>query len=85
MALVTVYTTDNCKRCIVAKTLLERRGIGYQDVNLTKDPDGRLELERRTGMFTFPQIVIGEHALGGLDELIAADREGRLGSLTAAA
>ena len=67
-----------------AKTLLGRRGIGYQEINLAKDPDGRAELARKTGMFTFPQIVIDGQTLGGFDELLEADREGRLRGLLAA-
>lgn len=81
MADVTVYTTDHCSRCVSAKTLLARRGIAYEEINLAKDPDGRAELEARTGMFTFPQIVIGDQTLGGFDELLAADRAGRLKDL----
>ncbi len=84
METVIVYTTDPCARCLTAKTLLARRGIGYREVNLAKDPDGRAELARRTGMITFPQIVVGGEALGGLDELLAADRAGRLQELLAA-
>jgi glutaredoxin 3 len=85
MRLVTLYTTDHCARCVTAKALLTRRGVGYEEINLAKDPDGRAELVKRTGMVTFPQIVIGCETLGGLDELVAADREGRLGQLVAAA
>lgn len=81
---VTVYTTENCSRCVSAKMLLARRGIDYEEVNLAKSPDGRAELQVRTGMFTFPQIVIGEETIGGFDELLAADRAGRLRELTAA-
>jgi glutaredoxin 3 len=64
--------------------LLKRRGIEYQEINLAKDPDGRTELSQRTGMVTFPQIVIDEQTLGGFDELLAADRAGRLQQLLAA-
>jgi glutaredoxin 3 len=78
MGFVTVYTTEPCARCGNAKALLERRGIAYREVNLAKDPDGRSELTRCTGMMTFPQIVIGDEAIGGLEELLAADRDGRL-------
>jgi glutaredoxin 3 len=85
MSLVTLYTTDHCARCVTAKALLVRRGVGFEEINLAKDPDGRAELAKRTGMITFPQVVIGEATLGGLDELAAADREGRLGALVAAA
>ncbi len=78
MRSVTVYTTEPCAHCRNAKALLERRGIAYAEVNLAKDPDGRVELAQRTGLMTFPQIVIGDEPLGGLEELLAADREGRL-------
>lgn len=78
MMLVTLYTTDRCSKCVAAKALLARRGIGYEEINLAKDPDGRAELVRRTGMYTFPQIVIDGQTLGGFEELVAADREGRL-------
>jgi glutaredoxin 3 len=84
MASVTLYTTDHCARCVTAKALLGKRGIGYEEINLAKDPDGRAELARRTGMVTFPQIVIDGETIGGLDDLVAADRVGRLKGLIAA-
>ena len=84
MPQVTLYTTEPCARCVTAKALLTRRGFDYEEINLAKDPDGRTELARRTGMTTFPQIVIDDQTLGGLDELVAADREGRLKMLLAA-
>src|SRR6266478_1699049 len=84
MPVVIVYTTEHCSRCVSAKTLLARRGIAYEEINLAKDPDGRAELQQRTGMFTFPQIMVGDETLGGFDELLAADRAGRLTDLIAA-
>ncbi len=81
---VTVYTADPCRLCHLAKALLETRGISFNEVNLTKDPDGRSELARRTGLMTFPQIVIEDEPLGGLTELRAADSDGRLRELLAA-
>ncbi|MGI8506838.1 MAG: glutaredoxin family protein [Solirubrobacteraceae bacterium] len=81
---VTVYTTDNCSRCASAKMLLGRREISFEEVNLAKDPDGRAKLSELTGMVTFPQIVIDGEPLGGFDELLAADRTGRLAKLRAA-
>lgn len=80
-----MYTTDRCPLCVSAKALLHRRGIDYEEINLSRDPDGRLELAHRTGMVTFPQIVVGEETVGGFRELLAADREGRLEALVAAA
>lgn len=84
MTLVTLYTTDRCSKCVGAKTLLARRGIGYEEINLARDPDGRAQLAKRTGMYTFPQIVIGEKTIGGFEELRAADNAGKLSELLAA-
>jgi glutaredoxin 3 len=84
MRSVTVYTTDHCSLCVSAKKLLEKRGIDYEEINLARDADSRARLSRLTGMFTFPQIVIEEQVVGGFTELLAADREGRLGDLLAA-
>ena len=81
---VTMYTTDACPLCIRAKMLLAKRGIEYEEINLARDPDGRAELVERTGMYTFPQILIGEEPIGGFNELLAADRAGRLSELLAA-
>jgi glutaredoxin 3 len=84
MKRVILYTTDPCRRCGNAKALLEGRGIVFEEINLAKDPDGRAELSRRTGLMTFPQIVIDGHPLGGFDELEAAEADGRLDALLAA-
>lgn len=84
MSSVKVYTTDHCGYCVSAKKLLERRGITYEEINLARDADSRAELSSITGMFTFPQIVVGGQTVGGFSELLAADREGRLSELLAA-
>ena len=67
------------------KDLLQRRGLAYDEVNLAKDPDGRAELHARTGMLSFPQVVIGEQVVGGFRETVEADRTGRLAELIAPA
>ena len=81
---ITLYTTDPCGFCRSAKSLLENRGVPYEEINLAKDPDGRAELVALTGQMTFPQILIGERAIGGFRELLEADREGMLEDLLAA-
>ena len=81
---VTVYSTDPCSFCTHAKALLEARGIEYEEVNLGKNPAGRAELVEKTGLMSFPQIVIDGETLGGFRELMQADRAGRLDELKAA-
>ena len=82
---VTLYTTEPCGFCKQAKTLLQARGVAYAEVNLAKDPNGRAELVRLTGMMTFPQVVIDDEPIGGYQELVAADRSGRLADFAEAA
>ena len=82
--MVILYTTDPCGFCRQAKALLQTRGVDYTEVNLAKDPQGRADLVALTGQMTFPQIVIGQRAIGGFRELLEADREGTLTELLAA-
>ena len=56
----------------------------FTEVNLTKDPAGRVELVQRTGMMTFPQVTVDGRLLGGYAELQAAADDGRLDELLAA-
>ena len=80
-----VYTTEPCGYCRTAKALLAKRRIAYEEINLARDPEGRAELVRLTGMMTFPQVVIDGQPLGGYQELVRADREGVLADLAEAA
>ncbi|HET8537961.1 MAG TPA: glutaredoxin domain-containing protein [Solirubrobacteraceae bacterium] len=84
MAQITVYTTEPCSFCVRVKQLLAARGVEYDEVNLSKDPAGRAELVERTGMLSFPQVVIGDEVIGGFRETYEADRSGRLRELLAA-
>ena len=81
---ITLFTTEPCGFCRQAKALLAARGLEYVEVDLAKDPVGRAALVKRTGQLTFPQIVVGERAIGGFRELLEADREGTLEALLAA-
>ena len=85
MAKITVYSTDPCSFCERAKQLLKLRKLSFEEINLSKDPAGRLELVEKTGMLSFPQIVIEGEVLGGFQELVQADLSGRLEELTARA
>lgn len=78
---IVMYSTDRCSFCSRAKALLQARGLDFEEINLERDPDGREELARRTGMLSFPQILIDDELVGGFMELVAADRAGRLREL----
>jgi len=84
MSDVTVYTTEPCSFCGRVKALLSARGVEYAEVNLSKDPTGRMELAQRTGMKSFPQVTVGDRLIGGFAEVQAAAQNGRLEELLAA-
>jgi len=81
---ITVYTTEPCSFCSRVKGLLAAHGLQFSEVNLTKDPAGRVELARRTGMMSFPQVLVDEQLLGGYAEVQRAADDGRLDELRAA-
>ncbi len=84
MSEVTIYTTDPCSFCARVKDMLKARGIEFVEVNLSKDPAGRMDLVSRTGMMSFPQVVVGDRLLGGFSEVMAAAESGTLDDLLAA-
>jgi glutaredoxin 3 len=85
MIRLTIYTTEPCGYCRTAKALLDKRSVPYEEINLAKDPTGRAELVKLTGMMTVPQVVIDGEPIGGYQELAQADRSGRLKALAVAA
>lgn len=78
MAQVTIYTSNHCGYCVMAKRLLARRGIVPHEISVDDDESLRSELIRRTGQRTLPQIFIAGQHIGGYDHLAALDRNGQL-------
>jgi glutaredoxin 3 len=78
---VTVYTTEPCGFCSQAKKLLSSRGVEFEEINLSRSPEGRDALVTKTGQMTFPQILIDDRSIGGFRELVLADRDGTLKAL----
>ena len=83
MRQVTVYSTEPCSFCTRVKGLLASHGVQFAEVNLSKDPEGRMQLVDRTGMMSFPQVLVGDRLIGGFAELQAAAEDGRLDELLA--
>jgi glutaredoxin 3 len=84
MSNVVVYTTEPCSFCARVKGLLRSRGVEFAEINLAKDPEGRVQLAQQTGMMTFPQVIVDGTLLGGFTEVQAAAESGRLDELLAA-
>ena len=79
MQAVKMYTTAVCPYCIRAKRLLQERGVTeFNKIRIDQTPDERTAMIERTGRRTVPQIFIGDHHVGGHDDLVALDQAGGL-------
>jgi glutaredoxin 3 len=78
MARIEVYTTPSCPYCVRAKRLLKERGLAYEEIDIANDDALRLDVMRRSGRRTVPQIFIDGRSIGGFEELAALDTAGDL-------
>jgi len=82
VAKIELYTTMFCPYCARARNLLQKKGVNFTDIDVMGDDDKREEMvERAGGRRTVPQIFIDGRHIGGSDELVALDREGKLNPL----
>lgn len=84
MADVVIYTTPTCPYCIRAKALLAKKGVAFQNIDVSGDYEKRRWLADVTGRTTVPQIFINGRSMGGYDDIAALDRRGQLDPLLAA-
>lgn len=78
MSKVQIYTTGWCPYCVAAKALFEEKQVAFEELDAS-DPDVRMDMVQRAhGRRTVPQIFIGEHHIGGYDDLAALERRGQL-------
>ncbi|WP_096786974.1 glutaredoxin 3 [Rhodobacter sp. CZR27] len=81
---VEIYTTPTCGYCQAAKALLRRKGVPFAEIDVSADPSLRNRMTARAGgRRTVPQIFIGEHHVGGCDDLHELDDAGKLDPLLA--
>ena len=80
---VVMYTTRLCGFCRAAKKLLDAKGVEYQTIAVDFDSEKRQEMMQRSGRRTVPQIFIGDHHVGGFDDLNALESADKLDELLA--
>ena len=77
-----MYSGDPCPFCNAAKALLKSKNVEIEEYDIWKDSTKAKEMLQRTnGARTIPQIFIGDHYVGGNDQLQAANRDGKLEEL----
>lgn len=84
MRKVEIYTTPSCPYCHAAKRLLDRKGVKYTEIDVSRDPGLRQGMTTRAnGRRSVPQIFAGTLHLGGSDDIHALDQAGKLDALLA--
>ena len=83
MAKVLMYSTRWCPFCIRARSLLDRKGVEYTDIDVGAEPTRREEMMARGGGRTVPQIWVNDHHVGGCDDLFSLERAGKLDPMLA--
>ena len=79
MARVEIYTKFGCPYCARAKSLLEQKGVEYEEYEINSAAGKRDEmLERSNGRHTVPQVFIDGRHVGGSDDLAELERAGEL-------
>jgi glutaredoxin 3 len=81
MPKVQIYSTDWCPYCNAAKSLLEDKGVAFEEIDVTAPGLRTAMIERAHGRRTVPQIFIGDLHVGGYDELSRLERRGELDTL----
>ena len=75
---IKIYSTNWCPPCVNAKRFLNEKNIEFEEINIETEGMSREDLEKITGGRTVPQIVIDDMPIGGYEDLIALDSEGKL-------
>ena len=84
MARVEIYTTSSCGFCVRAKRLLELKKVAYEEISIDRGGEPRAQmLQRASGRSTVPQIFIGGTHIGGCDDLMALEMDGKLDAMLA--
>ena len=76
--MVKIYSTTWCPSCVAAKQLLKSKGIEFTEINIENEGVTREELAKLTGGVTVPQIVIDDKSIGGYENLMVLNQEGKL-------
>ena len=82
---VEIYSSMLCGFCYRAKKLLDMKGVAYREIDVMLHPMRRREMRERSGGRTsVPQIFIDGVHIGGSDDLLALESQGKLDALLAA-
>jgi len=65
---VTVYSTPTCSWCTTLKTHLNKNGVKYTDIDVSKDQKAAETMRQRSGQQGVPQTDIGGEMIVGFEK-----------------
>ncbi len=79
MPKIEIYTKSTCPFCIRAMRLLDMKGVEYVEYEVSGGGEKKAEMVQRAGgRTTVPQIFIDDEHIGGCDELMSLEMDGKL-------
>jgi glutaredoxin 3 len=77
-----IYTKPFCGYCGRAMSLLKKKGVEFEEIVASMDPEKRAEMQELSGgRMTYPQIFVDGRHIGDSDELMALERSGELDAI----
>lgn len=76
--MIKIYSTTWCPSCVSAKSLLDSKGLKFEEINIEEIGISRENLAEITGGHTVPQIIINGSSIGGYDQLVLLNQSGKL-------
>ena len=78
---VVMYTTNWCPYCDRARRVFAAKNVAIEEIDVESSAEKRAEMQTRSGRRSVPQIFIGDHHVGGSDDLLALEAAGKLDGL----
>ena len=80
-AKIEIYGTTNCNKCVNVRLFLDEKNVSYIDYMIDLMPLEKDEMIRRCGLKYYPQIFINDRHIGGEEDLLMLEYEGKLKEL----
>lgn len=75
---VLIYSTSSCRFCVLAKELLDKKGVTYAEIDVNSPEVAEKLRQTANGQSSVPQIFIDGKHIGGYSNLLDLEHSGKL-------
>lgn len=65
---VKIYSTPTCSHCIAAKAFFKEKGVKFENIDISDDPEAAKEAVEKSGQMGVPVIEIDGEIVVGFDQ-----------------